>query len=209
MSMSSLEQGPPGDRLALEPGAFLYSRGETREGVYFIRTGAVAIYQPALGAIASTLHFSGKGDYVGVGFLSRYAENAKVLVKTTVDRLTSNEFDQLAKASPELRALRYDATEKEFEALKQSLAPSHITPVQAVSRFLIAVSSLNAREGRNPHVVCDDLSSQIVADLLQLDISDLQAVLVELQSYSLVEQTATSGLRLNDLALLARFAEDG
>ena len=73
--------------------------------------------------------------------------------------------------------------------------------------MLVSISRNNGYEGRDPHVMPDALTSGFVADLLEIDIASLSALLVDLQRRGLIDNDPPSGLRLKDLAALEALAD--
>ena len=147
-------------------------------------------------------------EYVGLGCLGHYPDNAKALSHTTTAIYSRDDFARLTENSRELRAIQAAAIENEFEFVKRSIEPARRTPTEAVAAYLVAISSLNAREGRDPRIVDADVNSGIVADLLHMDIYTLQKALIELKRYNLIGVDDDGAIRLNEPLLLAALTDN-
>lgn len=80
-------------------------------------------------------------------------------------------------------------------------------PLQRIASLLIAISSNNQYEGRDPHVVPDSLTSGFVAQLLGIEVPALVELLVTLKHQGLVAPVPAARLRLTNLAGLERLAD--
>lgn len=95
-------------------------------------------------------------------------------------------------------------------AIEESLSHAAAFRRAAVARtaaLLIVISRNNSYEGRDPSIVCDDLTSGTVSGMLGLDVGVLASVLVDLQHRGLVEPAEAGRLRLTDIAALDRLSE--
>ena len=79
-------------------------------------------------------------------------------------------------------------------------------PIARVAALLVSIARNNGYEGRDPHVMPDTLTSGFVADLLGLDIGSLAELLVDLRRRGLIDNDASSALRLKDIAKLEALA---
>jgi CRP/FNR family transcriptional regulator len=189
-------------------GDYLFKEGEPRTFVYRVKKGGVAVFERRIGRSASIIEMAGQGDYVGVGCLEHYRDNARAVVESTVSFVPRAEFAQLAERDPKLRQKQVDAIRRDFEYGKVLANDrGRSTPVECVAAFLVAVSRQNVHEGRNPTIVSDSLKCGIVNSLLDLDINTLERALLELQGMGLVKQCPAVGLHLNDIEALERIAD--
>lgn len=99
--------------------------------------------------------------------------------------------------------------ETEFELRKNSLVQSgRRKPVELVAAFLLAVSQINKREGRDANVIGASWQCALVADQLELSIDLLARILVEFEKRGLIESCPSGDLRLKDLATLEGLAAE-
>jgi CRP-like cAMP-binding protein len=151
---------------------------------------------------------AGPGDYVGLGCLAEYSENARAIETSILTCLELETFNSLAETDPVVRTLQLQAIHDEFDKRKAMIVDGwSSTPIECVAAFLVAVSSHNAQEGRDPHIVPDTCECGAVANLLGLDMETLAQALLSLKSIGLVHEGPGGELRLLHLNALERTAD--
>ena len=192
----------------LGAGDYLFMEAEPRTYVCRVEMGGVAVFDRRIGRSAGIIEMAGKGDYVGLGCLEHFRNNARAAVESTVRFMPRTEFALLAERDPKLSQKQDDAIKKDFEYGKVLANDrGRSTPIECVAAFLVVVSRQNVHEGRDPTIISDSLKCGIVTSLLDLDIDTLERALLELQNMGLVEQYPTVGLRLRDIEALERVAD--
>ena len=193
----------------LAAGDDLFREGDPRAHVYRVETGTICVYEPRWNGHRAVIRFASPGDLVGLGFLERHACTARATVEARVTCLPHTSMESLVAGNPKAEAELKQAIEREFELRKNSLVQSgRRNPVERVAAFLLAVSQINKREGRDANVIGTSWQCALVADQLELGIDLLARILVEFEKRGLIESCPSGDLRLKDLATLEGLAAE-
>jgi CRP/FNR family transcriptional regulator len=183
----------------------LFEAGDIKTSLYRVETGVLCIYAARPD---QAIEFALAGDLVGMGFLERHATSARATVETKVKCFPLADVDRLTARDARAKA-RFDAAvQREFTFRRDSLVRAgRERPVMRLAAFLLAVSSRNREEGRDPTIVDDALDCAVIAQYLGLSVDLLALALVQLEMQGLVQTAPRRGLRLNDLAALEAIAD--
>lgn len=176
---------------------FVFRAGDPKTHVYRLESGIVFLCADPQGSPIDTMS---PGNYLGLGFLKTHIHSARVVLRSRVRAIPLEMLPQLIACDPGLKSQLDTATEREFNARREAMVSS--VPDSALSRvagFLIAVSHLNAREGRDPIIVDDTLPCGAVAEWLSMDIDTLASQLVELRRRGLIDHREQGGLFLANI----------
>jgi len=203
----------PGDMSAqcqvrtLVTGEDLFREGDPRTHVYRVETGTICVYEPRWNGHRAAIRFAVPGDLVGLGFLQHHACTARAMVEARVTCLPHTSMESLVAGNPKAEAELKQALEREFELRRNSLVESgRRNPVERVAAFLVALSQINKREGRDANVIDASWQCALVADQLELSLDVLARILVEFEKRGLIESCPSRGLRLKDLVTLEALA---
>ena len=196
----------------LAPNEILFQVGDPRFCLYRIESGSVGMYEPHLNGGHAVIDFAFPGDLLGLGFLKNQTGTARAMVETHVTCLPIASMDALVAGDPKAEAKLAQATEREFELRRTSLVEAgRGNPVERVAAFLVALSQVNRREGRDPNVIDASWHCATVADQLELSIDGLAQVLLDLEELGLIEpcpeQAPMQGLRIKDHDRLEKTAD--
>ena len=196
-----------GSRQVFQAGDCLCREGDAKTGVYQVEYGAIALFHEQGGAAAVDVVLP--GQFLGLGFLKNHAFTARALVPSTVRVFSRGTVRENIERDSKLKEQDDDATEREFNARRESLtlAPP-ASPLRRLAGFLVALSEMNAREGRDPYIVHGPFSCQIVADYMAVDVDTLAGQLIELRRRRLIDVWEPDGLVLLDLPGLEAVAND-
>ena len=185
----------------------LFEAGDLRTDLYRVETGALCIYATGRDLKFEVIEFALAGDVVGMGFLERHTTSARATVETTVRSFPLADMERL-KARDERNRARFDAAvEREFTYRRDALAKEgRERPAMRVAAFLLALSSRNRQEGRDPALVDDALDSAVIAQYLGLSVDLLALALVKLELQGIIVRDPRAGLRLTDFAALDSLA---
>jgi CRP/FNR family transcriptional regulator, anaerobic regulatory protein len=185
----------------------LFEAGDIKTSLYRVETGALCVYATRPDLKIEVIEFALAGDLVGIGFLETHASSARATVETKVRCFALADMDRLI-ARDERAKARYDAAvRREFAFRRDSLVKaSRERPVMRLAAFLIALSSRNREEGRDPTVIDDALDCTVIAQYLSMSVDLLALALVQLEMRGLVQPAPHRGLRLNDLVALEAIA---
>lgn len=176
---------------------FIFRTDDPKTHVYRLESGIVFLCaQPHNQPIEIVC----PGNYLGLGFLKKHIHSARVVLRSCVRAIPLDKLPQLIACDPDIKNQLDAATEREFNARRAALVST--VPDSALNRvagFLVAVSRLNAREGRDPRVVDDGLACGAVADWLSMDITTLASQLVELRKRGLINHCERGGLYLANI----------
>jgi CRP/FNR family transcriptional regulator len=198
---------PAGIRRTIPANGFLFRPGEARSHVFRVESGAVCLYEGHRADRPSVIEFLFPGDLVGLGFLEQHSMSAKALLETSVTCLPPEAIDDLTRDNPRAQMQLDAAIEREFELRREELREAgQRQPIERVAALLVLSARTNVEEGRRADLIRDSWRSGVIADLLQLSLDDLAAILVELERRGLIE-TAEEGLRLTDIAGLEALAD--
>ncbi|MES0385306.1 MAG: Crp/Fnr family transcriptional regulator [Hyphomicrobium sp.] len=196
----------------LAPNEILFQVGDPRACLYRVESGSVGMYEPHLNGGHAVIDFAFPGDLLGLGFLKNQTCTARAMVETHVACLPIASMDALVAGDPKAEAKLAQATEREFELRRTSLVEAgRGNPVERVAAFLVALSQVNRREGRDPNVIDASWHCATVADQLELSIDGLAQVLLDLEELGLIEpcpeQAPMQGLRIKDHDRLEKTAD--
>ena len=187
--------------------AFLFRAGDPRTHLFRIETGAICLYETRRGDHQSVIEFLFPGDYVGLGFFEKQHLNARALLDSTVTCLPIDALAGIVHADPRAQAKLALSVEREFEARRDELhSAGQRQPIERVAALLVTSARTNVQQGRAAEIIKDSWKCGVVAELLQLTLDDLGAILVELQRRGLIE-AAGEDLRLIDIVALEAMAD--
>jgi CRP/FNR family transcriptional regulator len=203
----------PGDMSAqcqvrtLVTGEDLFREGDPRTHVYRVETGTICVYEPRWNGHRAAIRFAVSGDLVGLGFLQHHACTARAMVEARVTCLPHTSMESLVAGNPKAEAQLKQALERELELRRNSLVESgRRNPIERVAAFLVALSQINKREGRDANVIDASWQCGVVADQLELSLDAVARRLVEFERDGLIESCPSRGLRLKDLVTLEALA---
>jgi CRP/FNR family transcriptional regulator len=203
---ASVDAAVPGSILTLQAGQVLFRAGEPKRRIYRVIEGGFGLSDDANGHLATGYALT--GSFLGLGFLDSHQETAQALSMTRVECLSLDAVRDMVASDPRIGIRLTEAAEREFAQLRSRAAGSGMrTPAQKVAAYLLAASQINAREGRDPHVIHEDLNCGILADWLGLEMDAFTAALVTLKSRRLLASAADGAVRLIDIAGLERVSE--
>ena len=193
----------------LAPNEILFQVGDPRACLYRVESGSLAIYEPRLNRGRAVIDFAFPGDLLGLGFLKNQTCTARAMMETRVACLPTASMDSLVAADPKAEAKLDQAIEREFELRRNSLVESGLlNSRERVAAYLVALSQVNKREGRDPNIIDASWECAFVADQLELSINRLAHILVEFEKHGLIESCPSGGLRLKDLTALEGLASE-
>jgi CRP/FNR family transcriptional regulator len=199
----------PAPQRALVAGGYLFQAGDTRARLYRVEQGALCHYMAGDADHHEVIEFAFPGDIIGFGHMEKHVSTARAMVETIVSVVSPAEFSCALEIDGQLAARFAAAADREFDYMRERAIRSGAgEPVKRVAAFLSAVSHIGAREGRDPTLITDELSSGFVADQLGMSIDRLQSALIELERRGVV-RASKEGLRiaspgaLEDLARVA------
>jgi CRP/FNR family transcriptional regulator len=198
---------PSAELRTISTGSALFQAGSPR-GLFRVERGAVCHYVLWADGRHEVIEFAFPGDIVGLGRMATHVSTAQAMVETVVSPLTDEEFEETLELDDRLSFRLAAAVEREFEFVReQALAKASARgPAARVANFLLAVSSLNRPEGRDPELISDDITAGLVADQLGMSIDKLGSVLVALKKQGAVKDTP-AGLRIVNAEALQRLAD--
>jgi CRP/FNR family transcriptional regulator len=190
----------------VDTGEILFHPGDRRT-LYRVERGAICHYMLWSDGRHDVIEFAFPGDIIGLGHLDQNVTTAQAMVDTVVSLVSEDAFSTALQNDDRLSFRLASAVEREFEYQRdKSLAMSHVPATARVANFLLALSSLNGPEGRDPSVISDEITAGFVAEKLDLSIDKLGAALLQLKRDGAVKETA-SGLRILDTQRLQRAAD--
>lgn len=182
--------------------AFLFRAGDPRTHLYRVESGAICLYETRRTDRQSVIEFLFPGDYVGLGFLEKHHLSARALLDSTVTYVPIDALADVARSDPRAQAKLAMSVEREFEARRDELCNAgQRRPIERVAALLVTSAHTNVQQGRPAELIKDSWKCGVIADLLQLTLDDLSAILIELQRRGLIE-AAGEDLRLTDIAAL-------
>ncbi len=203
----------PGDNSAafsvrfLGPNEILFETGDIKTCLYRVESGAVALHGQRWNGYHAVIDFAFPGDLVGLGFLDSHACCARAVAETKLTCLPLESQSRAIDGNTKAQQKLHEAIEREFEFHRALLVEScQQSSLKRVAAFLVSLSRMNGREGRDPWTVADACPSGFVAELLGLDVESLAAHLAELEQRGLIEPCPHSGLRLKDVNALEEVA---
>lgn len=183
----------------------LFQTGDDR-ALYRVERGAICHYMLWADGRHDVIEFAFPGDIIGLGHLRRHVSTAQAMVDTVVSLVSAEEFDDVMESDDRLSFRLASAIEREFDHLRdQALAAKEPPAAARVANFLLALSSMNGPEGRDRHLITDDITAGFVAEKLDLSIDKLGAALLNLKKHGAVKETP-AGLRIVDTVALQKLA---
>ena len=187
-------------------GEILFQAGDDRT-LYRIERGAICHYMLWSDGRHDVIEFAFPGDIVGLGHLRRHVSTAQAMVDTVVSLVSEREFATALESDDRLSFRLASAVEREFDHLRDKTQAAHRQPSAArVANFLLALSSMNGPEGRDPSLISDEITAGFVAEKLNMSIDNLSAALLCLKKEGAVSETS-EGLRIVDPLTLQRMAD--
>jgi CRP/FNR family transcriptional regulator len=196
---------PAPERIASN--AFVFKAGEPRTHLYRVESGTVCLYEAGTGDGRSVIEFCFPGDYLGLGFLDKQHLNARAMLETIVTAYPIDALPDLVKDDPRAQAKLALSVEREFEARRDELVSAgRRQPIERVAALLVTSARTNVQQGRPAEIIKDSWKCGFIADLLQLKLDDLMAILVDLERRGLIAP-AGHDLRLTNLPALEAMAD--
>ena len=167
----------------------------------------MCLYEAARADHQSVIEFCFPGDYLGLGFLEKQHLNARAMLDTTITAFPIDALPDLVKNDPRAQAKLALSVEREFEARRDELCHAgRRQPIERVAALLVTSSRTNVQQGRAADIIKDSWKCGLIADLLQLTLDDLSAILVDLQRRGLIA-AAGQDLRLTNIPALEAMAD--
>ncbi|MGE4240555.1 Crp/Fnr family transcriptional regulator [Ramlibacter sp.] len=158
-----------GERVAYEPGEYLYSQGDVDHFFYVLISGKVHVYNLSNEGHESSFHIAGPGSVIGeaaaLTHLPRYSA-ARVLESSELIRLDTLRMEEYVAKDP-----RFAVGLMVLLSLKQRLAVDRLhqavfeSPTQRVMKFLDQMAQVHASEGAAVKV---DLTHEQIGTLTNL-----------------------------------------
>ena len=193
----------------LVPDEFLFRQDDRKLFLYRVQSGTLCLYvtQRKVDDTRAAIEFAFPGDLVGLGFLDAHTCWAMATTETCVECLPRGAQAALVAADQRARDQLDTATEQEFEHRRiQVMSEASVqTPVAKVASFLMAMSTINLHEGRDPTLVTEPCG--LTASTLGLSIPTLTESVSKLRTLGLIEPDSSKGLRLKDLDALQSIAD--
>jgi|RhiMethySRZTD1v2_1073278.scaffolds.fasta_scaffold479603_2 CRP/FNR family transcriptional regulator len=187
--------------------AFVFKAGDPRTHLYRVETGAVCLYEAGSGDRQSVIEFAFPGDYLGLGFLEKHHLNGRALLESSITAFPIDALPELVKNDPRAQAKLAQSVEREFEARRDELSSAgHRQPIERVAALLVTSARTNVQQGRPAEIIKDSWKCGFIADLLQLTLDDLTAILVDLERRGLIA-AAGPDLRLTNIPALESMAD--
>ncbi len=204
MNPATLESGSVLQNVAT--GAMLFQAGEERT-LYRVEKGAICHYVLWADGRHEVIEFAFPGDIIGLGHLDVHSTTAQAMVDTVVSLVSEDELKDALAHDDRVSFRLTAAVEREFDYLRdRTIAEASITPTARVANLLLAISSMNSREGRNGHFISDDLTAGFVAERLDMSIENLTAALLNLKTQGAIKE-APGGLEIVSRMKLERMAD--
>jgi CRP/FNR family transcriptional regulator len=187
-------------------GSRLFQPGDRRHA-YRIERGTVVHFNRRPDGSLEVIEFAFPGDVIGLGYLPEHSSSAVAMVDTVVSTMSTETLDQRLAVDDRLSFRLASAGERDFDYLRaKTLAAPILEPVQQLANYLLAITSIDHREGREATLITDEVSSGYVADQLSMSIDTLSMALLSLRRSGIVE---VSGKRLSivDVDKLEAIAE--
>lgn len=193
--------------LHLGANEILFETGDPRTCLYRVELGAVVLHEQRWNGHHGVIDFAFPGDLVGLGFLDTHSCCARAVIDTYLTCLPVEEQSRAVDGDGKAQAKLDEAIERDFEYRRSvALGSKRRSCLNRVAAFLVCMSRINAREGRDPRVVADSCTSEFVAELLGLKVEQLATLLLELRWKGLIQPCPGSGLQLKDIEALEELA---
>jgi CRP/FNR family transcriptional regulator len=197
-----------GELRSLDRDQLLFRAGDERTHFFCVRSGLIGLYVKSDGLQFDYIDFASSGRMLGLGFLDRHFVSARVVFQSSVTSFPIAALPSLAQADAQVQNQQNEAVVRDFAARREAvLSNAPTSPLARVAAFLVAISHLNSREGRDPYCVHDSLTCGVTAEYLRITIDVLAEQLIALRELRLIENSDQSGLRLIDLHGLECLAE--
>ncbi len=189
----------------LAVGEPLYQLNEPKLFIYRVRGGALCVCDAPSEHMELGTRFAFPGDFLGLGFLCFHSDSARAMAETVVECFPCSEQERLAANDQRARDQLDAATEREFEHQRTSLTQTVRTPVTRIAALLLALSSLNRDEGKDPCVI--EEPTDAMASNLELANDELAHALMALKNLRVIEIDTLHRLVLRDKAGLEKIAD--
>jgi CRP/FNR family transcriptional regulator len=173
-----------------------------------VESGAICLYETRRTDRQAVIEFLFPGDYVGLGFLDKHHLSARAMLDSTVTCMPIDALAEVARSDPRAQAKLAQSVEREFEARRDELCGAAVQrhPIERVAALLVTSARTNVQQGRPAELIKDSWKCGVIADLLQLTLDDLTAILVDLQRRGLIA-AAGEDLLLVDIPALDAMAD--
>ncbi len=187
-------------------GELLFEPGKPRS-LYRVEAGLICHYTNSHNGDQDVIEFVFPGEIIGLGLSAVHVSTARALADTDVSVITEDELDAALHNNNRLFFRIAEAKDREFDYLRRkSLQGGLLPPLVRLANFLLAVSSINAAEGRDATLIPDDYASGFVAEQLKMSIDTLATALLGLKQRGFIA-TSGKGLRIIDPTGMERLSE--
>lgn len=190
----------------LAPGEILFQTGDPRGPLYRVESGTLCHYTRRQSGHHEIIEFVFPGAILGFGHVAMHVSTAKAMLDTEVSIVPPHEFECALRTDGQLAARVAAAADREFDYLRRRAMEARADPTQRLASFLLAVSRMSAREGRDATLIPDENPSRAVAERLDMSLDGLASALRQLETWGLVA-SSPAGLRIEDIAALERLAD--
>lgn len=194
-----LDEARRHELLYLVTGDVLVAPGTRKDFFFWIVSGQLKLRWPGVRGAADQIELLGAGEYFGLGFLGHHIAGAIAVTDATLQVLPNAAAAGIARIDATLKLREAVETRREFVHRRESLTAAATQPlVQRLAAFLSYLSRCNSYEGRDPLVIGDEITCQVVSDYLGAEIEALAQALKQLCDLGAVEILEESGLRIRD-----------
>lgn len=194
--------------VALQEMEAIISAGEERHTFYRVEAGSLLVVVGDDQGDQSSCVVAGPGDYVGLGFLSTHTTSAHALTETTVSCYPASRMTELSALDRRMRSQLPKDTQREFASRRALMLSdrNRATPIQKVTRLILALSGHASREGCALHGVSDALDSEFTASLMGIDVELFTTCINDLAARRLIKRHPNTGFLEADAAGLEELA---
>lgn len=198
---------PNCSRRKLTPSQHIFLQGDKQSHVYFVKAGAVRLYELLRSGRRQIVGFKFPGEFIALGYDAKHRFSAQAMKASELRSFASPAFHAAAANNSRFLLKLYEAVAKDLSrAYELTLSVGQRDAKGSVAAFLLNVEARAANaNGKTPILSLPPRGD--IADHLGLTLETVSRIVTQLKRDGIIELHARGGVRLINHAVLQAAAD--
>ncbi|HVZ51825.1 MAG TPA: cyclic nucleotide-binding domain-containing protein [Pseudolabrys sp.] len=198
---------PTCSRRKLAPSQHIFLQGDKQSHVYFVKSGAVRLYELLRSGRRQIVGFKFPGEFIALGYDAKHRFSAQAMKATELRSFASPAFHSAASNDPRFLLKLYEAVAKDLSrAYELTLSVGQRDAKGSVAAFLLNVEARAGKaNGKSPILALPPRGD--IADHLGLTLETISRIVMQLKRDGIIELHERGAARLVNHAALQAAAD--
>lgn len=198
---------PACSRRKLAPSQHVFLQGDPQRHVYFVKSGAVRLYELLRSGRRQIVGFKFPGEFIALGYDAKHRYSAQAMKSTELRSFASAAFHAVAGKHSSFLLKLYEAVARDLSrAYELTLSVGQRDAKGSVAAFLLNVEA-RAADANGKAAILSVPSRGDIADHLGLTLETVSRIVTQLKRDGIIELHERGGVRLIDRAALLAAAD--